>query len=398
MSKFRSLDYRTTPKDVWLAAYNQDRKEREEFLESIKSSLGLQGVEPDDLTPEQAWGLKVEAWKRIGFHNLFTGPGLIDVEDHTRPEGQLHYQRIYEDPIPLHYQILYKSFERAGLADKIALTLKETVNSDEQVEQYRWSKTYHRYELSILDWNILPTASQKAHTEDRRDFFNTYHQGDRDMFSYYITLYPAGYSSDKYPLYNFLKEGHPVYTSLLQVMAETEGEGIPVWDSFWGPTKTRTYTYVQNGVPETYHSEDPIHGYRDIPSWRCKYIQSKNVIETLSQGIVLTWPATKERVKITLDKSEDFSPSNWRMSSCGKKALHIVKTDEPLTKFSAKKADLQVFGKGHSQQQDCVAVLHGKPSIVLFSWWDPSDYTVVIQVSIGDDGYPTHAWIDGSCT
>ena len=136
MSKFRSLDYRTTPKDVWLAAYNQDRKEREEFLESIKSSLGLQGVEPDDLTPEQAWDLKVETWKRIGFHNLFTGPGLIDVEDHTRPEGPLHYQRIYEDPIPLHYQILYKAFERAGLADKIALTLKETVNSDEQVEQY----------------------------------------------------------------------------------------------------------------------------------------------------------------------------------------------------------------------------------------------------------------------
>jgi hypothetical protein len=398
MSKLQSLDYNTTPKDVWRAAYDLDRKERDDFVESIKSSLGYQDIEPKDLTREQGWSLKVEAWKRVGFHNLFTGPGMIDVEDHTLPESERDYQRIYDGPIPLHYQILYKAFERAGLGDKIALTLKETINSDEQVEQYEWSKTYHSYELVILDWNILPLPCRNAHARDHRFPFYVHHPDDRVMFSYYITLYPSGYVSNKYPLYDFLKEDHPVYTSLLQVMTETEGNGIPVWDSFWGPTKTLSHTFVRDGVSETYLSEEPIHEYHNIPSWRCKYLQTENVIGTLSQGIVLTWPATKDRVKITLDKSDDFSPGDWRMDSCGKKALHIVKTDEPLTKFSTKKSTLQVFGKGRSQQQDCVAVLHGKPSIVLFSWHDPSDYTVVIQVSIGDDGYPTHAWIDGSCT
>lgn len=163
-------------------------------------------------------------------------------------------------------------------------------------------------------------------------------------------------------------------------MAAESGPGIPVADAWVA-------------------QEDYARGlsYADIPQWPAVRVAGPKL---LSEGVVVYWPPTAQRVRIRLDAHPNFQPSEWACDLQGERILHVEPTEDPLTPEVPPNARqyLQIFGQGRSQQDAKVPVLDGRPAMVLLTWHDPHDYTVCISATLGEDTMPIIAWVDGSCT
>jgi hypothetical protein len=347
------------------------------------------GEVPEGLSAEEQWPLKVRAFDRLGFHDFFTGPGPMDVSTLPPPSavarnlwGDSRSVRTVEtvdpptdDPA---FRVLRDAVVAAGLQGKVRLTMAKTVWSD--------GRTYRSAKLSITEWSLLPPDCQEAWTTHGRSWrVGVFGPDDRDMLHGIIDGLPSGYSGGD--LEGMIKSilytaGHPLAPHLLAAM-QGEGDGVAVW-----PAWCRHKGGGDRWGTVTYH---------DIPAFRKRVVHTDDPVALLAEGLVLTWPGTRQKVRIRLDRHDGFDPSNWCTDVCGARILHVEPTTAPVTRSKGSRS-FQVFGRGRSQQTDKVPVVEGRTTVALFSWTDPADYTVTITATLGDDGLPVVAWVDGSCT
>jgi hypothetical protein len=182
---------------------------------------------------------------------------------------------------------------------------------------------------------------------------------------------------------------HPLHPHLLREMS-TSRESIGIWPA-WGVPVFKEGTLKWVGFR--------YNDYEDIPQWPPIYVSTVNAFDTLVEGVVVVWPETGQKVKISMKRSEFLDPEQGEYSLLGERLLQIEITDDPLTETveEERAAGLQIFGCGRSQQDSCIPEVDGKPARVLLTWTShSSDYTVTISFS--QTTYGMIAWFDGSCT
>lgn len=342
----------------------------------------VQGSDPAPQTIEETWALHVKAFERLAFHDFFNGPGPIDVTTFSAPAATspswgkrtaCHSTEVVEPPDVEIVHVLRKAITAAGLRGRIRLTMSET-------RREGYSPYLHAH-LAFMDWALLPNSAQAVWRRQRRSSATIFGPSEREILSSIVNVLPHGEYDLWDTLATFLDDGdHPLVPHLLNAL-QGEGSGVAVWPAWRRGRRKGSDTVT----------------YEDIPAWRGRRVATADVLATLEEGIVLVWPKTRQRVRIRFDRHEDFNPGEWSGTVHGPRLLHVEPTDAPLTKM-ARKGNLRVFGRGRSQQTDKVPVVEGRETVVLFSWTHPADYTVTLMATLGADGMPLVAWVDGSCT
>lgn len=372
-----------------LAQEEEDRKywakekEKEEWwaeLGATRADFSLNATFPN-------WELRTRAFLRLGYHNFFLGSGPMDVEVLSGGAKKEKRVEITDPPDSSEFHVLKEAIFAAGLQDKILLSQHKTIWPD--------GKFYVAMELSILDFNLIPHQCQEAWGENQRIY--DWHPSERNMLIGMVNMLPNGYCGSG--MYGAIRQllyygDHPLVPHLIEALCG-KGAGIPLWESFHRYKGGKEY---QDTVT-----------YEDLPRRRVRHYASDNVVATLALGIVVPWGDDKALIR--LDRHEDFSPGDWRSDVSGARILHVERTNLPLTKtVRGKKVTysfgdrieypqgFQVFGMGSSQQTDKAPCVEGKDTICLLCWSDPADYTITICVTLGEDGFPILAWVDGSAT
>lgn len=330
------------------------------------------------MTPEARWKRRVEMFESLKFHDFFSGPGPMLVDGRDGESEQM----INPPDAPL-VRVLAEAVKVAGLQGRIRLTVRES----------HWTaRPYRSIRVSVLDWGLLPHIGRQSYEEEWRKFpYTSRLEGDRPRYhrAELLDVSPFGETSTNIwgPLKLFLAHaGHPLEVPLLKAL-QSSGTGTAVWPA-WIRCKT--------AGKGSYWYADTV-SYADLPCFRARYLATDDVLGLLEEGIVLLWPPTKERMRIRFNRSASFDPGRWQSDVWGERLLTVEPSAAPLTR-TTKKGNLQIFGRGRSQQTDAVPVVEGMQTICLACWTAPEDYTVTIMATLAENGMPVLAWIDGSCT
>lgn len=343
----------------------------------------VQGADPEPQTPMERWALHARAFERLGFHDFFDGPGPIDINTVKASDPSA---TIYDEPEDLLsvgvatppdteiVRVLRGAITAAGLRGRIRLTMTET--------RREGCPPYQHARLSFLDWSLLPKQGQDAW--GRRRYYQPDHFGPsmRLLLGGLVDAFPVEYVDEG--LWGLvasilLHEGHVLTPHLLRAM-QGEGAGVAVWPAWMR----------DRGNGKQYDAVS----YYDIPVWRGCRIATDDVLATLEQGVVVVWPETSQRVRIRLDRHGGSNLA--RGAVFGPRLLHVEATKDPLSKRT-RQGNLCVFGRGQSQQEPHVPVVEGRETVVILTWVD-AGCTVTVMATLGDDGMPLLAWVDGSTT
>lgn len=353
------------------------RPDDHEFLQRFHAAKAwwsdiLGGSDWPEKAQEQ-WPFRALAYLRLGFHDFFEGSGPMEVCEYLQDGSMKDFQVVVEPSTNPLACVLREAVEASRLLGLIQLRMEET----------RWPdmRSYRRLAVAVLDWDLLPSLCQAAWQEALvgQPYFGP---DKRGLLS---GLVDASRSED--PLEGFIHavlydEGHPLTPHLLKAMSKPEGP-VPLWRAWCRHKGTG--------------GRDNVVLYREIPQFPARYIacSEDDILAILDKGVVLDWPENGMRVRVRLarhfQQAHDLSWAN------GERLLHIEPTTDPLTELTDKEGGLQVFGRGYSQQTDRVPVVNEKKTVCLF-YWGQYDFSTTIMVTLGEDGLPEVAWVDGSCT